>query len=188
MLLLMMYTASSAAILFLIYLTFEIISFRMKLLTHNFLSSKFLKVYIQVIEFEQVHVQGAKAGYPLKLAATSVEQVTCDYDEGMLASTLKKVSSLLVYQYLQNDQIDYDVLKAAATSIGEGRDLPDQLPQTFSKYSQELKNEVFPSICSQGMHLFSFIVFSSLQMSKLENWNVPTLVGNSQSRFAKVIY
>lgn len=70
----------------------------MKLLTHNLLTSRFLK--------------GVQTGYPLTLVAEKVEELNTDYNEEFLHKMLKK--------------IDYEALKEAAKTCGQ--QLPEALP------------------------------------------------------------
>lgn len=72
----------------------------MKLLTHNLLSSRFLK--------------NVQTGYPLKLAAIKVEELKTEYNDEFLHKILKK--------------IDYSVLKDAANECGQ--QLPETLDET----------------------------------------------------------
>lgn len=71
----------------------------MKLLTHNLLSSRFLK--------------NVQTGYPLKLVVTKTEEIQTEYNDEFLKKMLKK--------------IDYPVLKEAANICGQP--LPDNLDQ-----------------------------------------------------------
>lgn len=83
----------------------------MKLLTHNFLSSAFLK--------------GVTEGYPLILSATKKEITQHEYNDSFIQRMIPK--------------LNYDALREAALSIGEGGKLPEQLPE---KVDEELKNEL----------------------------------------------
>ncbi|KAL3998698.1 Trm112p-like family protein [Acanthocheilonema viteae] len=73
----------------------------MKLLTHNFLSSVFLK--------------GVTEGYPLILSATRKEIKQYEYNDSFLQRIIPK--------------LNYDAFREAALSIGEGDKLPEQLPE-----------------------------------------------------------
>uniref|UniRef100_A0AC35TQE7 Multifunctional methyltransferase subunit TRM112-like protein n=1 Tax=Rhabditophanes sp. KR3021 TaxID=114890 RepID=A0AC35TQE7_9BILA len=73
----------------------------MKLLTHNFLSSRLLK--------------GVSNGYPLKLEVTSVEQTEVPFDE----DTIKRLLC----------RVDYDALYIAAEACKLAGDLPKTLPE-----------------------------------------------------------
>lgn len=72
----------------------------MKLITHNLLTSRFLK--------------NVQTGYPLKLVVEKVEEIKTDYNQEFLQKMLKKV--------------DYPALKEAAQVCGH--ELPDQLPNS----------------------------------------------------------
>lgn len=74
----------------------------MKLLTHNLLTSKFLK--------------NVQSGYPLKLVVERVEELKTEYNHEFLQKTLKK--------------IDYDALKEAAQVCGQ--QLPEKIPDSSS--------------------------------------------------------
>ncbi|VDN01813.1 unnamed protein product [Thelazia callipaeda] len=84
----------------------------MKLLTHNFLSSVFLK--------------GVTEGYPLILTATRKEIKQHDYNEQFIQRTVQK--------------INYDAFRTAALAVGEGEKLPQALPVALD--DEELKNEL----------------------------------------------
>lgn len=71
----------------------------MKLLTHNLLTSRFLK--------------NVQSGYPLKLTVEKVEEINTEYNPAFLQKMLKK--------------IDYDALKDAAKVCGQ--ELPEQMPE-----------------------------------------------------------
>ncbi|GMR48083.1 hypothetical protein PMAYCL1PPCAC_18278, partial [Pristionchus mayeri] len=71
-------------------------SLQMKLLTHNFLSSRFLK--------------NVTTGYPLKLTIDEKKVVEAELDINFLKSVMVK--------------IDYNVLYDVAKSVGEGENLP----------------------------------------------------------------
>ncbi|VDN42481.1 unnamed protein product [Gongylonema pulchrum] len=73
----------------------------MKLLAHNFLSSCFLK--------------GVKEGYPLILTATKKEVQQHEFNRVFVQRMIPKVN--------------YEVLRQAASSIGEGDNLPECLPE-----------------------------------------------------------
>lgn len=82
----------------------------MKLLTHNLLTSRFLK--------------GVNTGYPLKLVVERFEEIKTEYNQEFLQRMLKKV--------------DYDALKEAALVCGQ--QLPEKLPeQTTSLPEDDLK-------------------------------------------------
>ncbi|KAH7727337.1 methyltransferase-associated protein [Aphelenchoides avenae] len=83
----------------------------MKLLTHNFLSSQFLK--------------GVSTGYPLILRATKVEKKDVEYNEAFTKRMIPKV--------------DYSALRSAAVSIGEGTDLPEELGTQWESDESLLK-------------------------------------------------
>ncbi|KAI6210847.1 Protein of unknown function DUF343 domain containing protein [Aphelenchoides besseyi] len=85
----------------------------MRLLTHNFLSSQFLK--------------NVQEGYPLVLKATKVEKKEFQYNEQMISNLMQK--------------INYPVLLEAARSVGVETDLPAQLP-TDSKTNSEFLKKV----------------------------------------------
>lgn len=69
----------------------------MKLLTHNLLTSRFLK--------------NVQTGYPLKLIVEKMEEIKTDYNHEFLQKMLQK--------------IDYDALKEAAQVCGQ--QLPDNI-------------------------------------------------------------
>uniref|UniRef100_A0A0N5A7Q5 Multifunctional methyltransferase subunit TRM112-like protein n=1 Tax=Syphacia muris TaxID=451379 RepID=A0A0N5A7Q5_9BILA len=71
----------------------------MKLVTHNFLTSNFLK--------------GVVNGYPLILTATKVEEKSDDNNDDFVRKVLPK--------------LDYGVLRQAAESIGVAEGLPPEL-------------------------------------------------------------
>lgn len=71
----------------------------MKLLTHNLLTSKFLK--------------NVQTGYPLKLVVDKIEEIKTEYNHEFLQKMLVK--------------IDYDVLREAAQVCGQA--LPEKLPE-----------------------------------------------------------
>lgn len=73
----------------------------MKLLVHNFLSSRFLK--------------NVNAGYPLKLMATTINAREQEFSPEFIVRMLPK--------------LEYDVLRQAALSIGHGQDLPEVQPK-----------------------------------------------------------
>lgn len=73
---------------------------RMKLLTHNLLTSRFLK--------------NVQFGYPLKLVVERVEEIKTEYNHEFLQKMLKK--------------IDYDALKEAAQVCGQK--LPETVPDS----------------------------------------------------------
>ncbi|KAI6243653.1 Multifunctional methyltransferase subunit TRM112-like protein [Aphelenchoides fujianensis] len=83
----------------------------MRLLTHNFLSSQFLK--------------NVQEGYPLVLRATKVEQKEFQFNEQMMANLLKK--------------INYPVLLDAARSVGVDVQLPSELPADSTTNSEFLR-------------------------------------------------
>lgn len=77
----------------------------MKLMTHNFLSSKFLK--------------GVVNGYPLLLSATKTEVKDFDYNEQFVKKIVPK--------------LDYGALRQAAESIGEAEGLPPEIGNDWEK-------------------------------------------------------
>jgi len=79
----------------------------MKLLTHNLLTSRFLK--------------NVQSGYPLQLVVERVEEIKTDYNPDFLQKMLQK--------------IDYDALKKAAQVCGQN--LPDNLPADDSITREE---------------------------------------------------
>lgn len=74
----------------------------MKLLTHNLLTSRFLK--------------NVQSGYPLKLMVERVEEIQTEYNHEFLQKMLKK--------------IDYDALKEAAKVCGQ--QLPESIPDSMT--------------------------------------------------------
>jgi len=72
-------------------------------MTHNFLSSAFLK--------------GVTNGYPLLLSATTKEVKECEYSEAFVKKMLPKM--------------DYPALRSAATMIDEGEGLPEELDSNW---------------------------------------------------------
>lgn len=74
----------------------------MKLLTHNLLTSRFLK--------------NVQTGYPLKLVVEKAEDIRTDYNYDFLQKMLKK--------------IDYDAFKEAAKVCGQ--QVPETLPDASS--------------------------------------------------------
>lgn len=79
----------------------------MKLLTHNLLTSRFLK--------------GVQTGYPLKLVVEKVEEIKTEYNQDFLQRMLKKV--------------DYDALKEAAQVCGQ--QLPEKLPEQSASLPED---------------------------------------------------
>jgi multifunctional methyltransferase subunit TRM112 len=79
----------------------------MKLITHNLLTSRFLK--------------NVQTGYPLKLAVDKYEEIKTDYNQEFLQKMLNK--------------IDYHALKEAAQVCGQ--QLPDTPPDTSSPNKEE---------------------------------------------------
>uniref|UniRef100_A0A6G1SEY9 Multifunctional methyltransferase subunit TRM112-like protein n=1 Tax=Aceria tosichella TaxID=561515 RepID=A0A6G1SEY9_9ACAR len=79
----------------------------MKLITHNLLTSRFLK--------------NVQTGYPLKLAVDKFEEIKTDYNQEFLQKMLNKV--------------DYNALKEAAQVCGQK--LPDTLPDTNSPNKED---------------------------------------------------
>lgn len=73
---------------------------KMKLITHNLLTSRFLK--------------NVQTGYPLKLVVDKVEEIKTDYNQEFLQKMLKKV--------------DYQALKEAAQVCGQ--QLPETMPDS----------------------------------------------------------
>lgn len=84
---------------------------KMKLLTHNMLSSRCVK--------------GVVTGYPLQIKATSCLVQQVDYNPEFISRMLTKV--------------EWGVAKAAAQSIGYGEDLPTELPQNYEKDDEFLR-------------------------------------------------
>lgn len=84
---------------------------KMKLLVHNFLSSKFLK--------------NVSVGYPLKLTATDVNvgssEFNCDFIKRMIP------------------KLDYTVLKTVSDSVGHGEELPSELSSDWEQNENLLK-------------------------------------------------
>ncbi|PAV64832.1 hypothetical protein WR25_01056 [Diploscapter pachys] len=83
----------------------------MRLLTHNFLSSGFLK--------------NAPTGYPLKLNATKIETKEADFDEKFIKNMIPK--------------INYECLKSTASGIDSNAHLPDALPEDWESNEAFLK-------------------------------------------------
>lgn len=83
---------------------------RMKLLTHNMLTS---------------HVRGVKNGYPLKILAKQVVVNKVDFNAEFVARMIPK--------------LDWSVLKAAAVSVGEAETVPDAVPDGYETNSHFLK-------------------------------------------------
>lgn len=79
----------------------------MKLLTHNLLTSRFLK--------------NVQSGYPLKLVVEKVEEIKTEYNPEFLQKMMKK--------------IDYDALKEAAQVCGQN--LPEKMPDIESNLDQQ---------------------------------------------------
>lgn len=79
----------------------------MKLITHNLLTSRFLK--------------NVQTGYPLKLAVDKFEEITTEYNQEFLQKMLNKV--------------DYQALREAAQVVGQR--LPDALPDTSSPSKED---------------------------------------------------
>uniref|UniRef100_A0A915Q800 Multifunctional methyltransferase subunit TRM112-like protein n=1 Tax=Setaria digitata TaxID=48799 RepID=A0A915Q800_9BILA len=77
----------------------------MKLLTHNFLSSVFLK--------------GVTEGYPLILTATRKEIKQQEYNDSFIQRMIPK--------------LNYNAFREAALNIGEGEKLPEQLPEKLEE-------------------------------------------------------
>lgn len=73
----------------------------MKLLTHNMLTSKFIK--------------GISTGYPLQLTVNDFNISPVDFNVDFLKKILPR--------------INYDVLKATAIAIGHGNGLPNEITQ-----------------------------------------------------------
>ncbi|KAI6177853.1 Protein of unknown function DUF343 domain containing protein [Aphelenchoides bicaudatus] len=84
----------------------------MKLLTHNFLSSQFLR--------------NVKEGYPLILRATKVEQKDVSFNEEQISKLVPK--------------INYPVLVQAAESVGvDVKEYPKDLPSEWQSNTPFLK-------------------------------------------------
>ncbi|CAD5218705.1 unnamed protein product [Bursaphelenchus okinawaensis] len=84
----------------------------MKLLTHNFLSSQFIK--------------GVKEGYPLKLTVNVTEKKDFEFDPVMMVKLLPKMQ--------------YSVLLQTANSIGiDISELPAELPENWKEDHDFLK-------------------------------------------------
>uniref|UniRef100_A0A915DXX7 Multifunctional methyltransferase subunit TRM112-like protein n=1 Tax=Ditylenchus dipsaci TaxID=166011 RepID=A0A915DXX7_9BILA len=83
----------------------------MKLLTHNFLSSQFLK--------------GVKTGYPLILRATKVQTEEVEYNDVFMKKMIPK--------------LDYPALVQAAKSVTEDSNLPDELVSNWEDNEEFLK-------------------------------------------------
>jgi len=83
----------------------------MKLLTHNMLTSNIIK--------------GVTKGFPLKIVASKVEVKEVDYNEPFIIKTLSKV--------------DWPALQQAATEVGHGDGLPDELGEDFQQNETLLK-------------------------------------------------
>ncbi|CAI4224393.1 unnamed protein product [Auanema sp. JU1783] len=85
----------------------------MKLLTHNFLSSRFLK--------------GAAQGYPLKLVVNEKNVLPNEYNADLVSALMGR--------------IDYEALLLAAEASGEAGKLPKVLPDK-SNWNDEFLEEV----------------------------------------------
>ncbi|XP_055897919.1 multifunctional methyltransferase subunit TRM112-like protein isoform X3 [Biomphalaria glabrata] len=86
-------------------------SFKMKLLTHNMLTSNIIK--------------GVTKGFPLKIVPKKVEIKEVDYNPNFIVRTLTKV--------------DWPALQQAATETGHGEDLPSALGENIEQDEELLK-------------------------------------------------
>ncbi|MFH4980313.1 hypothetical protein AB6A40_007022 [Gnathostoma spinigerum] len=84
---------------------------RMKLMTHNFLCSKFLK--------------GVERGYPLLITASKIEQQETAFNEVFMKRMIPK--------------INYPALLQAAQGIGQANDLPLEIPSNWEQDEPLLK-------------------------------------------------
>ncbi|CAI5443315.1 unnamed protein product [Caenorhabditis angaria] len=83
----------------------------MKLLTHNFVSSRFLK--------------DVKGGYPLKLSAQKIETKDVEFNEEFIKNIIPKC--------------DFSALRSACESINEAANLPQTLPENWIENEELLK-------------------------------------------------
>ncbi|XP_014668737.1 PREDICTED: multifunctional methyltransferase subunit TRM112-like protein [Priapulus caudatus] len=83
----------------------------MKLLTHNMLTSKFMK--------------GVVKGYPLGIVASEVKEVAVDYNPDFVCRMIPK--------------LEWGSLCSAADSIGKLGDLPKELPENIESNQDFLK-------------------------------------------------
>ncbi|CAH0547724.1 unnamed protein product [Brassicogethes aeneus] len=83
----------------------------MKLITHNFLSSKCMK--------------GVNVGFPLKISASDVKVTEVDFNPEFVARIMQK--------------IDYPALYTATESIGHLEDLPKQMVENYENDEHFLK-------------------------------------------------
>merc|ERR1712095_170913 len=84
---------------------------RMKLLTHNVLSSKGIK--------------GVKSGYPLKIEAKDVKVCEAEFNPEFIARVITR--------------LDWPVIVKAAKDLGHGSDLPTELPEHYETENDFLK-------------------------------------------------
>jgi len=94
--------------------TFKIflsISRRMKLITHNLLTSKGMK--------------NVKEGFPLKIQVDEVRNVEVDFDQEFICRTIPK--------------LDWGAVVFGAQCVGHKEDLPTQLPQDYDADEELLK-------------------------------------------------
>lgn len=95
----------------------------MKLLVHNMLTSKFLKVS-SLLRWVRMRTGDARlggfgqgvsgSGYPLRIIAEKVEKKESEFNDAFIRKHLER--------------LDYGVLRAAAEAIGEGEGLPEAAP------------------------------------------------------------
>ncbi|CAD6193524.1 unnamed protein product [Caenorhabditis auriculariae] len=83
----------------------------MKLLTHNFMSSRFLK--------------GVNEGYPLRLHVTKMENRDVEFNAEFVKNIMSKC--------------DYGALRTACESINEASKLPANLPDDLSEHDDILR-------------------------------------------------
>ncbi|XP_012945326.1 multifunctional methyltransferase subunit TRM112 homolog A [Aplysia californica] len=83
----------------------------MKLLTHNMLTSNIIK--------------GVSNGFPLGIVANKVEVKDVDFNQSFVLKTLSKV--------------DWNALRQAATQVGHGDGLPEELGEDLKENDDVLK-------------------------------------------------
>ncbi|CAF1014931.1 unnamed protein product [Didymodactylos carnosus] len=83
----------------------------MKLITHNMLTSNIIK--------------GVKNGFPLKINAVKVENITVDYNRDFITRMLPR--------------IEYNALRSAVSDIGINESLPEVLSESLQEDDEFLK-------------------------------------------------
>ncbi|CAF4420403.1 unnamed protein product, partial [Rotaria sp. Silwood2] len=84
---------------------------KMKLITHNMLTSNILK--------------GVTKGFPLKIKADKVEHISVDYNRDFITRIIQR--------------IEYDALRAAINDLGLNESLPETMSETMQQDDEFLK-------------------------------------------------